>query len=350
MGYEAAVGDSMVPCKLTETPHASGPASKLAPTDHATKPPWEACWQANHQRAGGIRGQLASQLPTEGGHGTAVGIGLGREWGRRYEFTLDSLASQLPTEGAMEPLWEAALAANGAGDMNSRWIRWQASFPRKGAMEPLWESALGREFASKLVSHGFSTRPLWEACLQANVPTPKGENSPASWSPTAFLQGRCGKLACKRMRQRRGGIRQQAGLPRLFYKAAVGSLLASALAIRLQASFPRRLRGLLLWEAALAANAPSGRWQSACKQVSHGGFVVCCCGKRPWPRMLLRVVGNSLASKSPTVASWFVAVGSGKDYPRATCFCNMFAAAQAAKKLRAHAEQHGHRVRCRAGS
>ncbi len=60
MGYEAAVGDSMVPCRLTETPHASVPASKLAPTDHATKPLWEACWQANGQRSGAFAAKAAS--------------------------------------------------------------------------------------------------------------------------------------------------------------------------------------------------------------------------------------------------------------------------------------------------
>ncbi len=83
-------------------------------------------------------------------------------------------------------------------------------------------------FASKQVSHRSATKPLREACWQANIPTPEGRNSPASGSPTDPPRSRRGKLAGKRISQhRRAGIRQQAGLPRIRYEAAVGSLLAS---------------------------------------------------------------------------------------------------------------------------
>ncbi len=179
-------------------------------------------------------------------------------------------------------------------------IRQQAGLPRlfyKAAVGSLLASecanAEGREFASKLVSHGFSTRPLWEACLQANVPTPKGENSPASWSPTAFLQGRCGKLACKRMRQRRGGIRQQAGLPRLFYKAAVGSLLASECANAEGREFASKLvsHGFStrpLWEACLQANVPTPKGESSPASWSPTAFLQGRCGKLACKRMCQR--------------------------------------------------------------
>ncbi len=68
----------------------------------------------------------------------------------------------------------------------------------KLACKRTFQRGRGAGFASKLVSHSVSTESLWEACLQANVPARQG-----------------------------GGIRQQAGLPQRFYRASVGSLLAS---------------------------------------------------------------------------------------------------------------------------
>ncbi len=217
--HETAVGSLLA----SEYPNTRGPefASKLVSHGSATKPLWEACWQAN--------------IPTPEGR--------------------NSPASWSPTDLPRNRCGK--LAGKRISQHQRAGIRQQAGLPRichEAAVGSLlaseYPNTRGPEFASKLVSHGSATKPLWEACWQANIPTPEGRNSPASWSPTDLPRSRCGKLAGKRISQhQRAGIRQQAGLPRICHEAAVGSGPGGAplgrecpepLAIRLPASFPQR--------------------------------------------------------------------------------------------------------------
>ncbi len=220
----------------------------------ATKPPWEACWQAN--------------IPTPKGR--------------------NSPASWAPTDPPRSRCGK--LAGKRIPQHQRAGIRQQAGLPRirhEAAVGSLlaseYPNTRGPEFASMLVSHRSATKPPWEACWQANIPTPKGRNSPASWAPTDPPRSRCGKLAGKRISQhQRAGIRQQAGLPRIRHEAAVGSLLASEYPNTRGPEFvsKRGSHGSAtkpLWEAAraalrLAANALS-RWRFACQQASHSGAV-----------------------------------------------------------------------------
>src|SRR5690606_1929343 len=87
-------------------------------------------------------------------------------------------------------------------------------------------------FASRLAPTDYATKPLWEACLQANTPI-------------------------------RGRIRQQAGSHRLRYEAAVGSLLASEYPTS-EVTFASRQ--------APTVCATKPLWELACKQASHGGY------------------------------------------------------------------------------
>src|SRR5690606_21699263 len=48
-------------------------------------------------------------------------------------------------------------------------------------------------FASRLAPTVCPTKPLWEACLQANTPHQR-PHSPAGWLPQFALQSRCGSL------------------------------------------------------------------------------------------------------------------------------------------------------------
>ncbi len=200
-------------------------ASRLAPTDYATKPLWEACLQVNTPIRGRIRQQAGSHR-------------------LRYEAAVGSLlASEYPNQRPHSP----------AG-----WLPQFALRSRCGKLTckriPQSEAA----FASRLAPTDYATKPLWEACLQANTPIrgrirqqagshslpyeaavgslPASEypnqrpHSPAGWLPQFALRSRCGKLACKRIPHIRGRIRQQAGSHSLRYKAAVGACL--------QACFP----------------------------------------------------------------------------------------------------------------
>ncbi len=161
----------------------------------------------------------------------------GKRMGQRQR---PEFASKLGSHGsATKPLWEACWQANEATP-EAR-IRQQAALPRichEVAVGSLLASEYPNtrepEFASKLLSHGSATKPPWEACWQANGATPEAR------------------------------IRQQAGLPRICHEAAVGSLLASE------------------WGNAEGRNSPAS-WAPTDLPRSR-------CGKRPgrrsaWPRM-----------------------------------------------------------------
>ncbi|WP_236564169.1 hypothetical protein, partial [Alcanivorax xiamenensis] len=49
-----------------------------------------------------------------------------------------------------------------------------------------------------------ATKPLWEACWQANAPTPKAGIHQQAGLPQIVPQSRCGKLAGKRITNGRG--------------------------------------------------------------------------------------------------------------------------------------------------
>ncbi len=230
-------------------------ASKRVSHSVSTEPLWEACLQANGPTPG--RDSPASWSPTAFLQSLCGKLACKRTFqrGRGAGFASKRVSRSVSTE----PLWEACLQANvptPGRDSPASWsptaflqsrcgkLACKRTCQRRGGSPASWSptaflrSRCGKlackrtrqrrgAFASKRVSHSVSTEPLWEACLQANGPTP-GRHSPASGSPTAFLRSRCGRLACKRMGQRRSArIRQQAGLPQRFYRAAVGSLLAS---------------------------------------------------------------------------------------------------------------------------
>ncbi len=135
-GYQAALGA----CPQVNTPHQRphSPAS-WSPTDHATKPLWEACWQANirtpegriRQQAGLPRimprsccGKLAGKRISEHqraafasklvSHGSCHEAAVGSLLASEYPNTRGphSPASWSPTDHAMKLLWEACWQAN----------------------------------------------------------------------------------------------------------------------------------------------------------------------------------------------------------------------------------------------
>ncbi len=162
--------------------------ARLAPTDHATKPPWEACLQANGNAPGGIRGQ--GRFP--------------RQWATKPLGRLP--ASQSPTKGR---------------------VRQQAGLPqimlqsRRGKLACKRMATPREAFAAKAASRGNGLRSRLGVCPRANPP-PKA----------AFASKLVSHRSC--------------------YKAAVGSLLASEWQRPGRHSRPRPLPAAMGYEAAWA--------------------------------------------------------------------------------------------------
>ncbi len=200
-GYQAALGA----CPQANTPHQRphSPAS-WPPTD----PPRSRCGKlagkriSQHQRAG-IRQQAG--LPRIC-HEAAVGSLLASEYpNTRAEGRIRQQAG-LPR--IMPRSRRGKLAGKRISQHQRAGIRQQAGLPRirhEAAVGSLpaseYPNTREPEFASKLVSHRSATKPLWEACWQASIPTPEGRNSLASWPPTDPPRSRRGKLAGKRISQ-----------------------------------------------------------------------------------------------------------------------------------------------------
>src|SRR5690606_33651085 len=104
-----------------------------------------------------------------------------------------------------------------------------------------WDNAGGRNSPASWSPTECATKPLWEACLQANGTTPEVGIRQQAGLPQSVPRSRCGKLACKRMGQRQRPVfASKLVSHRVCHEAAVGSLLASE------------------WDNAGGRNAPAG--------------------------------------------------------------------------------------------
>jgi alkylated DNA repair dioxygenase AlkB len=147
---------------------------------------------------------------------------------RRY-----SPASWSPTECATKPLWEACLQANGTTPEVG--IRQQAGLPQSVPRSHCGKLACKRMgqrqrpvFASKLVSHRVCHEAAVGSLLASEWGIVGGCIRQQGWLPQIELRSRCGKLACKRMGQRQRPVfASKLVSHRVCHEAAVGSLLAS---------------------------------------------------------------------------------------------------------------------------
>ncbi len=140
-----------------------------------------------------------------------------------------SPASWSPTECATKPLWEACLQANGATPEDG--IRQQAGLPRSVPRSRCGKLACKRMGQRRRPYSPASwsptecaPKPLWEACLQANGSTPEAVFASKLVSHGVCHEAAVGSLLASEWDNAGGRIRQQAGLPRNVPRSRCGKL------------------------------------------------------------------------------------------------------------------------------
>ncbi len=277
--HEATVGD-LLASELPTTRRSIRGQGRF-PQQQTTKPPWEACLQANCQRPGGAftdkaashsneprsrRGRLACKriandpkehsrprpLPTATNHEATVG---------------DLLASELPT--------------------TRRSIHGQGRFPQQQ-----------------------TTKPPWETCLQADCQRPGGAFAAKAASHSNKPRSHCGRLACKRIANGPEEHSRTRPLPTATnHEAAVGDLLASELpttrrSIRGQGRFPQQRTTKPPWETCSQANCQRPEGAFAAKAASHSNKPRSRRGKLACKRMTLSDAPQRRPRRSARSKRW----------------------------------------------
>ncbi len=224
-----------------QRPHSP---ARWSPTEHATPPLWEACWQAN---VPATEAAFASKMVSHRAcHGAAVGSLLASECTRNRGRIRqqDGLPQSMPRRRCGK-------------------LAGKRMYPQQRPYSPArWSPT----------EH--ATPPLWEACWQANVPATEAAFASKMVSHRACHGAAVGSLLASECTHTRGRIRQQAGLPQFALRSHCGKLAGKRMRQRRRPHSPASWSPTdhataPLWEACWQANVPATEAAFASKMVSH---------------------------------------------------------------------------------